>query len=135
MSQNSMTLVPVSTGSSINESSPAPLREVENPVVVYSNDSNSISITCHVFLPGDLNPETGVTVKQFYDPETSNKLTFYVILNTLSSSGVNNQTYTFDALDTYSEGRIDLSQIEDVEFMAVNKPPTTSRKTSTTVNR
>ena len=76
MSQNSIPLIPVSTGSSINESTPAPLRQIENAVAVYSNENNTISITCDVFLPGDLNPETGVTVKQFYDPETPNELNF-----------------------------------------------------------
>lgn len=129
MSQNPISLTPVSTNSSINPTSPAPLREVNGMNAVYSEESNVLSITCTVWLPNGVNVETDVSVKQYYTSGTNTLMTFIIDLNTNSSTCVNSQVFTFNALSSNSAGEIDLAAIEDVAFIAVNKTPVTSRGT------
>ena len=131
--QDPITLIPVSTNSAINPTSPAPLTQVSGINAVYSEDTNSLSVNCTVSLPKGLNAATSVSIEQYFDPSSSNVLSFFVVLNSTSSSCVNNQVYFFDALSSYSGGEIDLAAIENVEFIVVNKTPVTSRKVSSSV--
>lgn len=133
--QDPINLIPVSTNSAINPTSPAPLTQVSGINAVYSEESNSLSVTCTVSLPNGVNAETGVAVKQYYDISTNNVLSFIIDLNTNSNACVNNQGYTFDALSSYSGGDIDLAAIEDVSFLVVNNTPVTSRRINSKVTK
>lgn len=133
--ENPINLIPVSTNSAISQISPNVLPDASNVDPIFEQNEGCLLVSCTVAVPSNLDPTTEVAVKQYYDPKNAEVINFYIDLESNNSNCTVDTVFQFNALGTCGEERIDLSAIENIEILVLNKIPVSSRNVVSTVKR